>query len=320
MKIVYCGSSAFGIPCLEAIKSSRHELAHVITQPAQKAGRGQTIRPTTVALWAEANNYACSEAESINSPYIIDLMRSIKPDLFVVIAFGQKIGQEFIKIAKYEAINVHASLLPSYRGAAPITWALINGDTHSGITIITLADKMDAGFMLASASLEIASDDNAQTLHDKLALLSPQTLLETIEKIENGTAVYEKQDEAKVTIARKLTKEDGFIDWNCPAEKIAGKVRGLWPWPGVKTEYIIGHTGKCLQITIAEAVAVADDCDSPRVIGKFDKNMNVICGQGALKILRLKPANSHLMNFSDFENGRCSGPDDLFMNIESSNA
>ncbi len=319
MKIVYCGSSAFGIPCLEALKSSRHKLLHIITQPEQKAGRGRAMRPTAAAEWAADNHYDCTEAESINAPEILDLMRSLKPDLFVVIAFGQKIGQEFIKIAKYEAINVHGSLLPAYRGAAPIAWALINGETHTGITIITLADKMDAGFMLAKASLEIADDDNAQTLHDKLALLSPAPLLETIEKIEAGTAIYGKQDDSKVTIARKLNKEDGFIDWNCPAEKIANKVRGFWPWPGVKTEYIIGHTGKCLQITIAEAVAVDADYDEPKIIGKFDKNMNVVCGQGALKILRLKPANSHLMNFADFENGRCSGPNDLFMNIEHAN-
>lgn len=320
MKIVYCGSSAFGIPCLESLKNSRHELAHAITQPAQKAGRGRSVQPTPVAQWAQDNRCQCTEAHSINAPEILELMRQIKPDLYVVIAFGQKISQEFIKIAKYEAINVHASILPAYRGAAPITWAIVNGEKRTGVTIITLADKMDAGFMLAKAFTDIAPEDNAQTLHDKLALLSPAVLLDTIDKLENGTAVYEEQDQSKVTIARKLTKQDGFIDWNCSAQEIANKVRGFWPWPGVKTEYIVGQTGKCIQITIAGAEAVKADYDGPKIIGKLDKNKNVVCGSGALKILRLKPANSHIMDFSDFENGRRAGTNDLFMNIGPENA
>ncbi|MFI4910850.1 MAG: methionyl-tRNA formyltransferase [Sedimentisphaeraceae bacterium JB056] len=319
MKIVYCGSSPFGIPSLEAIKSSEHQLAHVITQPAHRAGRGRALRPTAVAQWAADNDLPCSEAECINAPEIIELMNEIKPDLSVVIAFGQKIGQEFIKSAKYEAINVHASLLPDYRGAAPINWAIIDGKTHSGVTIITLAEKMDAGFMLGKAEVEIRDDENAKTLHDKLAIISPPLLLDTIEKIGNGTAVFETQDESKVTFARKLKKKDGFIDWNNTAKNIANKVRGLWPWPGVKTEYVIGQTGKCVQITIAEAVAVERSENAPEAVGRFDENMNVVCGEGALKILRLKPANSHLMDFADFENGRCSGPHDLFMSVEPDN-
>jgi methionyl-tRNA formyltransferase len=319
MKIVYCGSSAFGIPSLEAIIASEHQLAHIITQPAHKAGRGRNLRPTDVAQWAERNNIPCTEAQCINSPQILDLMAQIKPDISVVIAFGQKIGPEFIKSARFEAINVHASLLPQYRGAAPINWALIDGKTHTGVTIITLADKMDAGFMLGKARVEIADNDNARSLHDKLALASPGLLLETIDKIANGTAVYEEQDESGVTFARKLKKSDGCIDWHNSATNIANKVRGLWPWPGVKTDYIIGQSGKCVRITIAEAAAVEKAPDSPPAVGRFDANMNVVCGEGALKILRLKPANSHLMDFEDFEHGRCSSPDDLFLSIEPEN-
>lgn len=318
MRIVYCGSSPFGIPCLERLNASEHRICHVITQPAHPAGRGRALRPTAVAQWAQDKGYECTEAENINSESIIKLMKAIKPDLFVVIAFGQKIGREFIETAKYEAINVHASLLPKYRGAAPINWAIINGESVSGVTIITLAEKMDAGFMLGKASVEINPDDNAQSLHDKLALASPDILLETIAKIESNEAVYQAQDESEVTFAPKLKKSDGFIDWNSPAAKIVDKVRGLWPWPGVKTEYIIGKTGRCIQITIAEAEAVEKAPDAPVAVGKFDANMNVVCGEGALKILRLKPANSHLMDFADFENGRCSGPQDLFINFEPS--
>lgn len=315
MNIVYCGSSPFGIPCLEALKSSKHTITQIITQPAHRAGRGRAMRPTTVAQWAADNGIGCIEAENINDKDIIDAVKQIKPDIFVVIAFGQKISQEFIELAKYEAINVHGSLLPEYRGAAPVNWAIIDGKTRTGVTIITLAERMDAGFMLGKAAVDIAPYDNAQTLHDKLALASPKLLLETLEKIADGTCIYEKQDESKVSIARKLKKSDGFIDWHNTATNIANKVRGLWPWPGVKTEYLIGHTGKRIEIIIAEAEATsrAEGCTTK--IGCFDSNMNVVCGQGALKILRLKPANSKLMDFADFENGRSSSPDDTFISI-----
>ncbi len=316
MKIVYCGSSAFGIPCLEHLHESEHEICHIITQPAQPAGRGRELRPTSVAQWAMAKGYPCGEAKDVNGELIIELMRELEPDLFVVVAFGQKISPEFINVAKYEAINVHASLLPKYRGAAPINWAIINGEKTTGVTIITLADKMDAGFMLGKAAVEITEEDNAQSLHDKLALASPELLLETMSKIELGRAIYREQDPLEVTFAPKLKKSDGFIDWNCPSKRIVDKIRGLWPWPGVKTEYIIGKSGRCVQLTIAEAQAVEKAIDAPPAVGKFDSNMNVVCGEGALKILRLKPANSSLMNFSDFANGRCTGADDLFLTIE----
>jgi len=316
MNIVYCGSSAFGIPCLEALKSSEHRITNIITQPAHKAGRGRALRPTAVAQWAKENDIASLEAENINDAQIVNRFKELKPDIIVVIAFGQKIGNDFLNTAKYQAINVHASLLPQYRGAAPVNWAIIDGKKTTGITIITLADRMDAGFMLGKTAVDISDYDNAQTLHDKLALASPPLLLKTLEQISTGTAVYERQDESKVTLARKLKKSDGYIDWHNTAENIANKVRGLWPWPGVKTGYLIGHTAKEVEITIAEAKAVqrATDCADYK-IGSFDSNMNVVCGQGALKILRLKPANSNLMDFADFENGRSSSPDDTFISI-----
>ncbi len=315
MNIVYCGSSSFGIPSLEAMKASSHTISCVITQPAHRAGRGRGLRATAAAQWAQQNDIECIEAEDINSSEILERMQQIKPDIYVVIAFGQKIGKEFIKTAKHEAINVHGSLLPEYRGAAPVNWAIMDGKKQTGVTIITLAERMDAGFMLGKAVTEIAENDNAATLHDKLALLSPPLLLETLQKIDDGTAVYQRQDESKVTIARKLKKSDGFIDWHDSASNIANKVRGLWPWPCAKSDYIIGRTGKCIRITIAEAQTVEKAEDAPPAVGKFDRNMNVVCGEGALKILRLKPENSHLMDFKAFENGRYSGPDDLFLNI-----
>lgn len=311
MRVIFCGSSSFGIPCLEALRLSEHEIVHVVTQPAHKAGRGRKLRPTDVSLWAEEHNVPCTEFANINSPGSMELARSLSPDLFVVIAFGQKISQEYIKIATHEAVNVHGSLLPAYRGAAPINWAILNGDEYTGVTIITLADKMDAGLMLGKSRIPILADDDAATIHDKLANISAPLLLETIDKIDDGTVIHEVQDESEVTIARKLKKSDGVIDWTDSAERIANRVRGFWPWPEAQTWYRIGSTGKAIRLIIANAEAV-ERCGGG-AIGSFDDNKNVVCGSGALKINFLKPDNSHLMDFKSFENGRCSGPDDLFL-------
>ncbi|MGE4284988.1 MAG: methionyl-tRNA formyltransferase [Phycisphaerae bacterium] len=314
MRIFFCGSGSFGIPCLEALRLSEHEIVHIVTQPAHKAGRGRKLRPTDVAQWAQEHNVPYSEFANINSDESMELARSLKPDLFVVIAFGQKISQDFISIATHEAINVHGSLLPAYRGAAPINWAIINGEDHTGVTIITLAERMDAGLMLGKSRIPILSDDNASTVHDKLANISAPLLLETIDKIADGTVIHEVQDESEVTIARKLKKSDGVIDWTESAKRIANKVRGFWPWPEAQTWYRAGCTGKVIRVIIAAAEAV-ERCGGGAA-GSFDENMNVVCGSGALKIHFLKPDNSHLMDFKSFENGRCGGPDDLFLSSE----
>jgi methionyl-tRNA formyltransferase len=317
VRIVYLGSSNFGLHCLDALKCSRHELVHIITQPAHKAGRGRKLRPTEAAVWAAENGIGCTEAPDVNSIDTLELVSSMKPDIYVVIAFGQKIGREFIATAQYGAINVHASLLPKYRGAAPVNRAIVEGESETGVTIITLAEKMDAGEMLGRSVIPINPDDNAQTVHDRLAVISAPLLLETLEKIESGTAVYEKQDESRVTFAKKLKKSDGNINWQKPAESICRHIRGFWPWPGAFTNYVVAKTGRCYNITIADAAVTDDDPEvETRVPGRFDSNMNVICGKGTLRINAVKPAGSRIMDFQAFLNGRETGPNDLFMDVE----
>ena len=221
MKIIYFGSAQFGIPCLEAIYHSGHELAGVFTQPARPAGRHRS-KPhhTDVDLWCGQNDVPCVEAENINTPDMIQQIAALKADLLVVIAFGQKIGQEVIALQKHGAVNVHASLLPKYRGAAPIHWAILNGETETGVSIITLADKMDAGLILAQDTVDISPDDTVKCVHDKLSTLSVPVLMRTIEQIADGSSAYLEQDPAQVTKAPKLKKEIGYINWDNPAEKI----------------------------------------------------------------------------------------------------
>jgi methionyl-tRNA formyltransferase len=315
MRIVYLGSSEFGIPCLEALYRGSHPLVQIFTQPAHPAGRGRHPRPTPVAEWAAQHRVPCEESANINMPESMQRLAECRGELLVVIAFGQKISQEVIALFPHGAINVHASLLPLYRGAAPINAAIIDGQTESGISIITLADRMDAGLILGQSRTEILSDDNAQSLHDRLALLGPDLLLTTIDQIGSGTATYTPQDEAKVTYAKKLKKADGNLDFARPAVELVNRIRGLWPWPGTHANFVSAATGKCYPVSFARSEAIPT-ADQPGTFGLLDANLDIICGDGRLRILDLKPAGKHLMSFDAFARGRQVQPGDLFMAIE----
>jgi methionyl-tRNA formyltransferase len=316
VNIVYLGSGEFGIECLNALSGSRHALRFIVTQPANPAGRGRKPNPTPVAQWADAHSMPFVETDNVNAPDVIKTIAGYEPDLIVVIAFGQKIGNELVNLPPKGAINVHASLLPKYRGAAPINWAIINGESQTGISIITLAEKMDAGRVLAQGGTDIGPDETAGELHDRLARLAAPLLLRTIDQIAGGTAVYAEQDNSKATLARKLKKTDGFIGFAEPADVLARKIRGLWSWPGASADYLSKRTGKSIRVTIAGAqvVETANPADLPA--GTFDEHLNVICGRDALKITKIKPAGSALMDFKAFTNGRQTHPGDWLTRIE----
>jgi methionyl-tRNA formyltransferase len=318
MRITYFGSADFGIPCLSAIKRSGHDLVHIFTQPAHKAGRGRKPRPTAVAQWAAENDIPCTEAENINESDMVKQVESCHSDLLVVIAFGQKIGQPLIKWHRNGAINVHASILPKYRGAAPINWALMNNETESGVSIITLAERMDAGDVLGIGRLQVHPEDTTETLYDRLAHMAPLELLEVIGQIDAGTAVYTKQDDSLATLAPKMKKSDGWLDFSKSAQEIQNTIRAFWSWPGAQADYYSVGTKKCYRTTIASAEVVETD-DNPGTHGLLDEDLNVICGKDRLKIIKIKPAGSHIMDFQDFVNGRQSKPGDLFMQIENKN-
>lgn len=316
MRIVYFGSGEFGLPSIQHIKESEHNLVHVFSQAAHKAGRGRKLRSTPIGQWAKENDLPLVESDNINTPEMIEKITALKADLLVVIAFGQKISPEIISIFPKGAINVHSSLLPKYRGAAPINWAIINGDSETGVSIITLAQTMDAGEILGQAKTSIAEDDTANILHDRLANLSPELLLETIDKIEAGKAELIKQDKSLVTKAPKFKKADGYIDWKQPADIIRNKIRGMWTWPGAQAFYVSSQTGKTDRVTIAlaELVEIAGNNSES---GMLDDDLSVICGDGkALKIIKLKPAGKGLMDFKSFANGRSAKAGDIFLPIE----
>jgi methionyl-tRNA formyltransferase len=315
MKIIYCGCGRFGIESLNALKASNHQFLHIITHPEKQAGRGRKLRANDVEQWALQNDVPFTAIEDINSPQGTELIKKLAADLLIVIAFGQKISSEIIKIPPKGTINVHGSLLPKYRGAAPINRAIINGETETGISIITLAEKMDCGEILAQAKMKIADDDTADIIGDALGKLAAPLLLETINKIADGTATYTKQDNSRATKAPKLKKNDGIIDFTLSAQQIHNKVRGLWPWPAASACFVSAQSGKKYPVTIAktQVVSLTGKNDKPGVI---DENLNIFCGIGSLKIPELKPHGGKLMDFKSFLNGRGSGAGDYFIPLE----
>jgi len=317
MRIVYLGSGEFGIECLNALAQSSHSLDFIVTQPPRQAGRGRKPTPTPVADWAKTSSVPFIETEDANTPQMLQKIAGYKPDLIVVVAFGQKIGNELIKLPPKGAINVHASLLPKYRGAAPINWAIINGETKTGISIITLAEKMDAGDILGQFTTEIKPDETAEQLHDRLAKLAAPLLLETIDRIAEGSVIYTTQDHSKATLAPKLKKSDGALDFAESAELLQRKIRGFWPWPGASATYTSKKTAKSLRVTITMARVVRTSNPAHLQQGTLDENLNVICSEDALKIVKIKPDGSGLMDFKDFVNGRQTRPGDMFIKPDS---
>ena len=316
MNIGYLGSGQLGIECLDTLVRAAHDLRFIVTQPARQAVRGPKTRPTPVACWETEHSVPFIETDNVNTPGIIASIADLEPDLIVVIAFGQKIGIELTELPPKGAINVHASLLPKYRGAAPINWAIINGETTTGISIITLAQKMDAGQVLSQARTDIKPDETAGQLHDRLAELAAPLLIETIDQIEAGTAVYTEQDHSKATLAPKLKKTDGYLDFAESAQILARKILGLWPWPGAAANYISKKTGTSIRVNIAKAEPVETSNPEDLSAGTLNENLHVICGEDALKITKIKPAGSALMDFKAFTNGRKTQPGDSLVRID----
>lgn len=316
MNIVFLGGGQFGIDCLDALKGTGHKLPLIVTAPPHRAGRGRKPRPTPVADWARKNNIDFLETENVNTAETVEQIAARNPDLILVIAFGQKIGNQLIALPLKGAINVHASRLPKFRGAAPINHAILKGEKQTGVTIITLAEKMDAGDMLAKAATDIEPTETAGQLHDRLAKLAAPLLMETLDHIEQGSAVYTAQDHSLATLAGKLKKSDGCLDFTEPADILERKIRGLTPWPGAAADYLSKKTNKTCRVTIAAATVIQAPKQTDLKPGNLDENLNVICGRDALKITKIKPASSPMMNFEDFANGRATAPGDLFLKIE----
>jgi len=309
MKIVFFGSSDFSLASLQALQQN-HEVLAVYTQPDRKKGRNLLLSQTPVKIYAQEQSMKIFQPEVVSSPEIIEQLKCFNADLFVVVSFGQKLSNQVIDVPKHLCLNVHSSLLPKWRGAAPINYAIINGDKLSGVTIMKMNEQMDGGDMLLTKSIEI-NDDGAVVLFEKLAILGAEALIEAIDLIEKKQAKFVSQDPAEVTVAKKLKKEDGLIDWNDSAVCIHNNVRGLLPWPCAFTHY----KNKSLKILKTKVIdlGAAEGNISGSII-RIEKHTGIIVGTGiqCLLIEDLQLEGKKAMKAYDFVNGHNLKVGDIF--------
>ncbi len=304
MRVILCGSGDFGIPTLRAL-AARHDVAGVMTQPPRRAGRGGKLRATPVAAAAEELHLPVSAVEDINDPDQVAAMGRLAPEAIVVIDFGQKVLAAARETAALEAINLHGSLLPALRGAAPVNWAIIRGHGATGVTTFRLVDRMDAGPVFVQRRTDIGPDETAEELRRRLADLGVEAVLETLERLAAGEQ-GRPQDESAVTAAPRLTKGDGRIDFADDAVSIRNRIHGTWPWPTAQARYVAAD-GKAAGVQIARAAALDTDCGDAQP-GDILDDLTVATGAARLEIRQIKPAGKRLMDWRDFANGYRAGP------------
>jgi len=309
MRLVFFGSGDFGTATLQALYGRGHELLLVGTQPAKPAGRGRHPQPTPIARAAAALGLVCREFADINTPATAALLQELRPHAAVVIAFGQKISSGLLQLPGLRWINLHGSLLPSYRGAAPINWAIIQGERQAGVTVMAMNDVFDGGAIYAKAALEIGELETAGELHDRLAALGPGLMLGVLEAIEAGRDEPLAQDDTKASKAPKLHKADGRLDWTLSAELLARRCRGMYPWPGAFSFLHQQHKDEALRIIVARARAEGGR-QARQAPGTLEADYRVACGMGCLEIVELVPPGGKLMTMKDFCNGRHIAPGD----------
>ena len=295
MRIAFLGTAELAGPCLEAVaKTPGHEVIVVVTQPDRPKGRDLKPAPPAVKVVAERLRLPILQPLKIREPAAIDALRAAQPDLIAVVAYGQILPKSVLEVPRLGCINVHTSLLPRWRGAAPIQYAILHGDRETGVTTMYMDEHMDTGDIILQRAQLIHADDTSATLHDRLAKLGADLLVETVGLIAEGKAPRAKQDETNATYAKKLMKEDGHIDWTRPAVEIERQVRAFNPWPSSYTQ--LGD----LLLKVWKAEVVESASGNP---GEVLDNFVVATGRGGLRILELQPANSKRMPTEDFLRG-----------------
>ncbi len=299
MRVVFMGTPDFSVPTLEKIIEAGHEVIGVVTQPDKAKGRGKKVLFPPVKETALAHDLPVYQPRRARDPEFIEEMKTLNPDVMVVVAFGQILPKAILDIPKYGCINVHASLLPKYRGAAPIQWAVIRGEKVSGVTTMQMDVGLDTGDMLLKKEVLLDEEETGGSLHDKLSTLGGDLLIETLKKIEAGDIHPEKQDDSQAgEYARMLDKNLGRIDFSMPAAEIERLIRGLNPWPSAFTSY----NGKTMKLWKAKA----DNCGQgvPGQVIHVDKNsFTVQTGQGTLQILELQMEGKKRMDAGAFLRG-----------------
>ena len=298
MRLVFLGTPAFAVPTLEAIVAAGHDVAAVVTQPDRPRGRGQNPAASAVKLAALALGLTVYQPERVRKPEAVEYLRGIGARAMVVVGYGQIIPQSAIDLAPLGIVNVHASLLPKYRGAGPIQWAIVNGETRTGVTTMRIDAGLDTGDMLLKAEIQIAPEENAIELGRRLAVRGADLLVETLAGLEAGTIVPQKQDNAQATWAPLLKKEDGVIDWTQTAWTIHNRVRGLQPWPGAQTTF----RGQPLHVWRARVAAGGEGAEPGQVLGA--RPLLVAASEGSLELIEVQLEGRKRISAADFANGQ----------------
>lgn len=303
MKVVYMGTPDFAVYTLDAIVKAGHEVLRVVTQPDKAKGRGKKLQYTPVKEKALEYGLQVSQPEKVREESFMEELEALAPDVIVVVAFGQILPERILNIPKHGCINVHASLLPAYRGAAPIQWAVIDGLSVSGVTTMYMEKGLDTGDIIEQSYLSLAEDETGGSLFDRLAKEGATLLLSTLEKLEAGTATRTKQDDSKSSYAKMLTKDMGNLDFTKDAMTLERLIRGLNPWPSAYTRL----KDKTLKVYVAKIIdeeqtlLLTSDATVPGTVIAVDKkSFTVRCGVGALQILNLQLEGKKRMDTAAF--------------------
>ena len=302
MNIIFMGTPDFAAASLEALISSEHEVLAVVTQPDKPKGRKGELTPSPVKTIAIEHNIKVYQPVKVRESEFVEVLRGYKPDVIVVVAFGQIIPGSILTIPKYGCVNIHGSLLPKYRGAAPIQWAVLDGEKETGITSMLMDKGLDTGDML----ITLAEDETSGSLFEKMMALGAETLLETLEGLEKGSITPEKQGESPTAYAKMLTKEMGHIDFTRKAAELDCFVRGMNPWPSAYTRYQ-GKVLKIWEADVAENISELPNINLSENYGKiysFNSRIFIICNQSILEVLSLQLEGKKRMSAKDFLMGR----------------
>ena len=297
MKIIFMGTPDFAAASLEALIASRHEIQAVVTQPDKPKGRKGELTPSPVKVIAKREGIKVYQPLKVRDEEFVKTLRAYNPDVMVVVAFGQIIPLSILKMPKYGCVNIHGSLLPKYRGAAPIQWAVLDGEKETGITTILMDEGIDTGDILLKKTIKIDTDETSGSLFDKLMALGAETILETLDELEKGSLTPIKQGESPTAYAKMLTKAMGLIDFTRPAKELDCFVRGMNPWPSAYTLL----SGKTLKLWKVRAVEGSGKAGS--VINIDKESFTIACGEGAIEVLEVQLEGKKRMSAGDFLKG-----------------